>query len=219
MKILIPLLFTLLFGQQLSAQFHYGFKVGYSNSTAKYSPAKTVKVKNISTFQAGVLSELRIKNFLISSNLLFNQKGNFGDNSEYIIDAGQAVTFRLNYLELNLLPAYRFKIGANTGIAIGAGLYIAVGLSGTEKGNASSIGGSFKVDRKVRFSNEEQSSENKSYFKPIDAGLDLNFSAKFKKYLFYLNYSYGLNNRANHDFYSAESRNRVFSVGVGYFLK
>lgn len=219
MKIIVFSSLILLLSLQANAQLRLAFKGGYNKASATYSDQDRMIKHSISTFQVGILGELEINKVLLRSNILFNQKGNYSDNSRIIIDAEQQVDYRLNYLEANILAGYRFVLSKHAGISIGAGPYIGLGLSGTEKGTSSSLLGTYKIDRKIKFSNSKTPDYNYTYFRSIDYGIDLNASVNYKKYFLYLNFGKGLADRVSSDSPDWNSRNNVFSVGLGYYFK
>lgn len=219
MKILAFSSLFLFLSLQINAQLRLAVKAGYNNSSAEYRPKDRMIKQSISSFQLGFLGQLSCNKILLSSNILFNQKGNYSDNNEIISDDGQQVTYRLNYLETNILAGYRFTLSKKAGISIAAGPYFGVGLSGTEKGTGSSLLETYKIDRKIHFSNTKESSYNNNYFKPFDFGLDINASLNYKKYFLYFNFGKGLVDRFSSDLPDWNSRNNVFSLGAGYYFK
>lgn len=219
MKLLVCSAILLFFCIGLHAQMDFGVKMGYNIATGIYSPKDKVGVKSISAFQVGILSEIEINRILFSSNLLFSQKGNYLDDTKNNVDAGNMVTYRLNYLETDLLLGYRFKLSSNSDLSVTVGPYIGIGLSGTEKGKGTLFGGPLNIDRKIYFSNSKNSTYTQNYIRPIDFGLDFNASLKYKKYFLYLNFNRGFSKRGILDYSSTISKNQVLSIGFGYLFK
>jgi Outer membrane protein beta-barrel domain len=213
---IVPIL--MLFCLQVSAQF--GVKAGFNNSSANYKPKGKINYMSNAAFQFGVTGEMGIKrSFLLKAGLLFNQKGNFGDNSIMSPDRYQRSTFRLNYLETDIVFAYKIKLGKNININAGVGPFIGFGLFGTEKGNDYTFGNPQTIDRKIVFSNNERSTISQTYYKPIDFGLNFNTSVNYKKAFLYLNFGKGLADRVSSDSPGWNSRNEVFTMGLGYYFK
>ena len=208
----------LFFCFQSQAQFQYGVKAGYNNASANYKENDYQKVHSISAFQFGLFGEISLqKSLLLKSHLLYNQKGNFIETT--VPDNSSALTYRLNFLEADILLAYKIPVKDVT-IHIGAGPYLGVALSGTEKGEEGNFGGKKIIDRKIYFSSTKASVYDTTYFKAFDCGFNFNASLKCKKYLLYLNFSKGITNRVNPDIISGRnSTSQVFTVGLGYYLK
>lgn len=220
MKIVCIVFILLFFFLQMNAQIRFGVKGGYNNSSVKYNPKLRVNYLSNAAFQFGAIAEMKIKrSFLLKAGLLLNQKGNFGDNSFASPDKYQRSTIRLNYLETDLVFAYQIKPGKNLSINAGVGPFIGVGLFGNEKGDDYDFGHRATVDRKMIFSNSKLSNASQTYFKPIDFGLNINVSVNYKKYLLYLNFGKGLVDRVSSDSPGWNSRNEVFTMGLGYYFK
>ena len=220
MKIVCIIFILLFFALQINAQVHFGVKAGYNNSSVNYRGKGKIIYQSNAAFQFGVTGEMGIKkSFLLKAGLLFNQKGNFGDNSAMSPARYQRSRFRLNYLETDIVFAYKIKLGKNININAGVGPFIGIGLFGTEKGNDYILGNPQTIDRKIVFSSNERSNVSQTYFKPIDFGLNFNASVNYKKYLLYLNFGKGLVDRVSSDSPDWNSRNEVFTMGLGYYFK
>lgn len=219
MKIFVLISLLLVLSFYTKGQLRLGVKAGYNNAWADYPNQPNIVKRSISAVQFGVVGELTVKKLLLKSHILFNQKGNYHDNSRIIIDDNQWITYRLNYLETNILAGYKFKFSKHMGLSIAAGPYIGLGLSGREKGSGLNLLGSYYIDRKLEFSNVKILNNKDVNFKPFDFGVDLNTSINYKKYFLYLNFSKGLVDRTSSTSSEWKSRNNVFSAGVGYFFK
>ncbi len=219
MKIIVFFSFLLCLNFHTNAQLRFGLKAGYNNTSAVYPNQPHIIKRSISGFQFGVLGEWRVHKLLLKSNILFNQKGNYSDDSRIIIDNNRWVTYRLNYLEANILAGYKFKLYKHTGFSIVAGPFVGLGLSGTEKGRGSNLLGSFNIDRKLEFTNDKVLNNWVVNFKPFDFGVDINASVNYKKYFLYFNWGKGLVDRTSSTSSEWKSTNNVFSAGVGYYFK
>lgn len=220
MKTVCIVFILLCFSLQMNAQIRFGVKGGYNNSSVKYNPKLHVNYMSNAAFQFGAIGEMKIKrSFLLKAGLLLNQKGNFGDNSFASPDKYQRSTIRLNYLETDIVFAYKIKLGKNININAGVGPFIGFGLFGTEKGNDYTFGNPQTIDRKIVFSNKERSTISQTYYKPIDFGLNFNTSVNYKKAFLYLNFGKGLTDRVSSDSPGWNSRNEVFTMGLGYYFK
>ncbi|MBK8609850.1 MAG: PorT family protein [Chitinophagaceae bacterium] len=220
MKIILSICLILFSCFSSNAQLRLGIKAGYNNAWADYRNPDGLIKHNITAFQVGVLGEVKIRKMLLRTNILFNQKGNYVDNGQEILDAGRQSTYRINYLEGNILVGYKFSLGRVAGIAFAAGPFIAKGISGTEKGSGSSLAGVYLIDRKIKFSDTEQSDNSTAYLRPIDYGIDINVTANFKKLFLYVNYGKGLASRStSSDYYANQKpRNSVLSAGLGFYF-
>ncbi len=105
-------------------------------------------------------------------------------------------SFRLNYLEVPIIPEYRFSAG-NGNICTGLGPYFAYGIGGKSFG-VSSFG------------------ENNGGYKRFDAGLSFMFGYKFDAGVAVdLSYDLGLANTI-YPGQDVKSHNRCFSINFGY---
>ncbi len=215
---IVPIM--LFFFLQTNGQIRYGVKAGFSNSSVKYKSPRKVIYQSNNAYQFGAIAEYEIKkSFLLRAGLLFNQKGNFGDNSIASPDKYQRSSIRLNYLETDIVFSYKIIANRKINLNAGVGPFIGIGLFGTEKGNDYDLGNRQTVDRKIIFSNSKISNVNQTYFKSIDFGLNFNATANYKKYLLYINFGKGLVDRVSSDSPGWNSRNEVFTMGLGYYFK
>jgi hypothetical protein len=207
-------LFSIAF-HQLHAQFHLGLKAGYNNASATSSPSKANS--SISAFQAGAFATIHLTGPLsLQVHALYDQKGSLVKRND--IDYSANLTYRINYLETGVSFQYKLPIPI-VNISIGAGPYVATALSGTEKGEEYNFGVRSTIDRKLAFSQSKTSVFNQTYLKNIDLGFDLNASAKLGKYKAYVNYGLGIVDRGTLAGDNASgSKNRVFTVGVGFYF-
>lgn len=218
MKKMIFLLMGCILFTKIFSQNTFGVRIAYNNTTAT-KPADNYDIASLNRFQAGVFGKFSVyKNFFVKGNLIYNQKGNFYDDNNRIVDAGKTVDVKLNYLEASVDLGYSIKLVGKHRILIGAGPYLAYGLNGTEKGMGETLMGPIVIDRKVEFTNSDYNDGTKLRIKPTDFGFNFNVGYQFRKYGLFFNYGLGLANRENlGDGY--KSYNRVASVGVSYSLK
>lgn len=219
MKIIFMISLFFILYVSVNAQLKLGVKAGYNNAWAEYPGQPNLLKRSISAVQFGIVGEIALRKLILKSNILFNQKGNYSDDSKVIIDDNRWVTYRLNYVEANLLAGYKFKLIRNLGLSIAAGPYAGIGLSGTEKGIGSNLLGSYNVDRKTDFTSAKVLNNRDVNFNPLDFGIDVNATVNFKKFFLYSNFSKGLVDRTSSTSNEWRSRNNVFSVGAGYYFK
>jgi len=188
------------------SQVRYGFKISGGIASQYIDEFDITSTDIITTFNASGVVELPVKyGFWLQSGLGIAGKGSV------LHDAALTTTTHLTYLELpvNILRKFTFTdIGK---FYIGAGGYLADGLSGslfyeTPSSNSTDF---------VRFGNTND-------FRHIDFGL--NFLTGFElnnKLTFDVEYSRGLNNIASapqKDTGVNNIKNRVFSLGLGYLF-
>jgi hypothetical protein len=209
----IPLF--LFFCTAINAQNSFGVRVAYNNTTVS-NPSGNARIRDLNRFQAGAFGQLTIyKEFFLKGNLIYNQKGNFYDDTHVIADAGKSVTMKLNYIETSIDIGYTIKLIEKQRIQMALGPYLAFGLNGTEKGYGETIAGPFNINRKVVFNNTKDYNGTNLQMKPLEAGLNFNVGYQYLKYGAFINYGLGLTNRDKW----GEFFNRVASVGVSYSFK
>jgi Outer membrane protein beta-barrel domain len=193
----------------------FGILLGYNNTTVTKT-SENDKIKNLNRFQAGIyINGFISKIWFLKGSIVYNQKGNFYDNTYGIADGGKVVTIKLNYVEASLDVGYRINVTATQSINFAAGPYIAVGINGTERGYGESIFGPIKIDKKAVFTNSKFNNGTNLQIKPINFGLNFNIAYQYGKYGLYINYGFGLMKLED----GVNSKNRVASVGVSYSFK
>jgi hypothetical protein len=197
---------------QIKAQYTFGARAAYNNTNAT-ATSKLIKTASISSYQAGIFAKRYLhNNWYVKGNLTYNQKGNFHDETKYIADDGKKVTIRLNYLELAVDAGYTIDINAKQSINIGAGPYLACGISGTEKGYKTSLSWPLQIHKKIDFVNAGTQGGTNTEMKQLDVGFNFNLEYQYKNYGLFVNYGLGLLNRETY----GTSFNRVASVGLSY---
>jgi len=188
------------------AQVSFGIKAGFSSSSI--STEDNDGLKRLAGFHAGVIADLSLaESFSLQPQLLYSAKGvkvpgvdaNMNETTE---------SYKLNYLELPVNFLYKPKVGPGK-LFVGAGPYVALGLSGKYQDIK------VKFDGK-KFDDLDETDEN-IHAKALDAGA--NFLAGYELnngLLFSLNYSLGLTNFSPD---GDKSKNGYFGISVGYLLK
>ncbi len=125
--------------------------------------------------------------FSLNPMLYYSTKGaSMGDNT---MGFGNDVTHKLNYLELPILAAYRFKVGATHSISAKLGPYFSTLLSRTAPAGT-----------------EE--------FNKFDMGVEIGADYNFKRFIIGLSGQYGLTGLSKAD--PSQLHNINYSLSVGY---
>lgn len=212
MKISFLIVALLVSYTKIIAQNSFGVTAAYNNTNAtEYSDY--FKNSSLNRVQLGFYGKRYfLKNWFIKGNIIYNQKGNFYDDTYGIADAGKSVSIRLNYVETALNAGYTIIIKEQQHIHLGVGPYMGYGINGTEKGYAVSIFGAVKINKKIDFVNSQTKEGSNQKIKPLDFGINFNLEYQYKRYGVFINYGLGLANRENF----GKSFNKVTSVGLSY---
>lgn len=226
----------LLFTFDANAQIRTGIKAGASFAKVNFDlgdfASADIEVKNIFTFQAGVVMEFPLFDmFHMQSGLLYTGKG-YGteivsseSNGEFSFR--QSAQGRFNYLEVPFNFTYK-----ESGFIFYAGPYVAFGIGGKGKFEQTltmlTINGPVtetdfeRIDFKPVYGNIEDADigPDEDGFRGLDYGLNGGFGYEFGPLLLSVNYSFGLGNlNPKNDFSDdIKTANRVISFGVTYFF-
>lgn len=127
MKKLVPTLCMIVVSLSLSAQIEWNVKAGVGMSNL----ASMDKMTSIFSYKAGVGMDIPLhKHWAIQPALYYSPKGAkfeayYGGEQIY---EGE-FKYRLHYLELPILTAYKIKVEQNAILILKAGPYLATGLS------------------------------------------------------------------------------------------
>lgn len=170
-------------------------------------------------FHLGVILDWGLsESFYIQPGLYFATRGAKLEESDE--DYKFETKYQLNYLELPILASYRISLGENTQWHINAGPYLAYGLGGKVKWEASYDGESESGDYKAFGTSDEDDEEGdeKGGLKRFDAGLSFGTGISVKKMYFGVVYDLGLTNIADKDEWGDDYKikNRNFAITVGY---
>ena len=174
-------------------------------------------------FKIGVIYDWGLsKAFYIQPGLYFSTQS--AHDSEKEDGDKYEQKWKLNYLPLSILASYRIALSDNMKLHINAGPYLALGLGGKVKWNATIGGEKYKGDYKAFGTtksgddeSEDESDNRKGGLKRFDAGLSFGIGVSIKKFYVGLNYDLGLANIADKDQWKDyKIKNRNFSIGVGY---
>jgi len=182
-KIITLILLVFLFTGVSNAQLRYGIKGGLNVSSLSTSTSAIDQVKAASSYQGGVLMQLKLGGFAIQPELLYTIK-----SSDLHIPTGEAPKLReyigtvtsLNYETQNLEIPVNFQLGMDFGPArvyAQAGPYVTFALSGALNG-----------DVKLYDTVDENLAFNK-----FDWGFGLGAGAEIFGFQLALKYDFGMN--------------------------
>lgn len=200
------------------SQIKIGVQGGYNISKITNMRSNAyISTTSVNNFQLGAIAEITFKkNIFFQSGLNITGKGGFiGDHS--IADGGSETTTKLWYLQIPINFGGKISLGKNMQAIVGMGLYIARGVSGTEKGTGSGFGGSYPINYKIHFTNDANYYKaNTTTVKPFDFGYNALAGVEYKKLQFTFNYSHGFGNVYPYDY--ATFKNQVFNFSLAYFF-
>jgi hypothetical protein len=210
---------------KLPAQWFVTPEAGYNRSIF-YTDAPTTQIvtSSISGFQAGALVTKKwekTKSWLdylfVQSGLEFAQKGSYqgrGYQSVY----GSNSNIKLAYIQAPLNVGVNVKIYHDLGVMASAGLYLAYGVSGTDKGTTQDISGSSNIDRNITFTSTGIKGDNsKTYIKPWDNGYNLAAGFTYKNLLLKTTFSLGTGNISPVS--DTRYQNEVWNFSLGYTIR
>jgi len=213
------------------AQTSVGIIGGYNlNSIRPNSTWKALgyDVSSRSGWRAGLVADKRLwKKFYLQPQLLLNEKGY---NSTYLWDVPPSYSnthlkTRLLYLELQANLLFKQQIG-NSKILVGAGPYIARGISGIQILDSDYYNSNMgSMARSINYAVVNYRSKAPDYvygnivhIKPYDMGFNMLAGYELKNGLFFnVVYSLELNNNGFNKHY--KNKNTYFGLTAGYFLR
>jgi opacity protein-like surface antigen len=165
----------------------------------------------------GVIGDYSLNDyFSLQAGLVFSQKG--VKESESDTYSGQTYEYEskttLNYLQIPINAAGRYKINDDILVFGLAGPYLAFALSGKAKYTESSGGQSRSESESIKFGSSDDKMNG------FDYGLTLGAGVEYKLFSLRLEYDLGLGNLYNGSGdESLKNRNFGISVGYSFFLK
>ena len=170
MRRVLVLCLILLSLNAFSQKFKVGVEVGTISSTFNNQTGTAyIGLNNINSFQLGGIAEYEIgSGFYGQTGLFFNQKGceKYPTNQ----NLGSSTTLKISYLQLPLNIEYKINLISNLKAIVGAGFYIARGISGTEKGTENSTGITQVVNNSVHFTTDNTYNKGYTSVNPYDFG-------------------------------------------------
>jgi len=200
--------------------------VNFANIT-ETSSGRIDDAKTLTSFNVGVALDVPISNgFSFQPGLMLNgkgskiQSGSESDNNYY-----KATTNPI-YLELPLNFVGRIPLAENTGIILGAGPYLAMGVLGKNKAEGRVAGVAFSREAAIDYSNDDPTTVNYEEdagigkMKRFDVGANLMAGFNFGKVDILAGYGIGflkINSGANSN-EDDNNKHRVWSIGLGLHL-
>ena len=160
MKKLALLLLILPF-TQLNAQKLVGLRGGYNYSNINISSTGQIdKTKSLNSFHAGITANIPFLVFSFQTSLLVSGKGSTAthgnpDSADYYV----AKTNPL-YLEIPSTFNINFRFGPRSGIFVGIGPYLAMGIAGKNKVYGMEKGTAFSSTQDISWDNDNPATPN-----------------------------------------------------------
>lgn len=207
----------------------FGVRAGVNINSLSYSGQENTMLDDIKSragFHVGVVMDWNVAgDFYIQPGVYFTTRGAKSEWSGSDEDYSASITTKLNmsYLQIPVLASYRFPVSDAVKIDLNVGPYIAIGLGGKVKVDASEtyMGETDRDSYKYDIFGKSSDDKERGDFKRFDAGL--RFGAGVNIHQFYVGVSYdlGLTNLAytGNDYRWAKNdkfRNGSFMVSVGY---
>ncbi len=206
-------------------QLKLGIEAGYNIAqfAEKGSNQQYYHLSNINGFNIGLVAEEKLnKHFFMQTGLSFTEKGSEKITTQYATN-GASTTIKLDYLQLPVNLVFKVKLNHCITALLGAGLYGAFGISGTEKGDNTvkdpngNIINISTVNNKVKFSNNTtQVDNNTTYIKPFDIGYNVLAGIECKNFQIKAIVNNGF--KSIYPTGSTTFRNNVYGLSVAYLV-
>lgn len=183
-----------------------------------------IKTSPIQSFHAGLVSEITLgKNLALQQALLYTVLGthNKGEGVHPGITNYYNSTIKLSYLKLPVELLYKINRGKKLSFVVGGGLYVARGLSGTEKGeqyhNTSPGRPLIKmpINNKVEFTFTSSSLPGTT-IKQNDIGCSLTAGMVYRQVQFTANLSHGFSKIYSNS--GVNYRNFTAGIAMAYMI-
>jgi hypothetical protein len=179
------------------------------------------------SFHAGIIADLPVsKYFSFQPGLLFTGKGTKVQQGQPSSASYFKATSNPYYVELPVNLVAKIPLASEgSNFFIGAGPYVAAGITGKNKAEGKIFGATFKSEKSIDFSNDNPTTldyEEGAGFgiiKRFDYGLNGTAGFELNNLLLSVNYGYGLaklNSNANNN--NDKNKHRVLSFSVGFRL-
>jgi hypothetical protein len=191
--------------------------VNFQNINGKDADGNKLNNNMETRFNIGINAEIPVApDFYVQPGLLYSTKG--AKRKDAILGQNIISTVHLSYLEIPLNFIYKPVLG-NGHLILGFGPYVALALDGKVKfkGNGSNQNKDVKFQNKVEVSD----ASDVVYFKPVDAGANLQAGYEFRnKFSFQLNAQLGLA-KINPQYEGSVNdnsswKNTGFGISLGY---
>lgn len=149
-------------------------------------------------FNIGAAVEFNfIKSFGINTGLFYTTKG-YKESYD-----GDKLTANAGYLEIPVMASYRLNFTEDTQLQVNFGPYFAYGING-------------KTTVKIDGDKTKYDTFGDDGLKRFDCGLGVGTSLAISKFVFGVNYQFGLTNLSDDDDYSVKNSNVSISVGYNF---
>lgn len=228
MKIKILSLITagFLLNTNINAQSSARIQVGLNLANVSVTDNGKVNDANtLTSFQVGLVGDVHLGSVLyFQPGLLYTGKGSkvqYGNTSGNYYKE----TFNPHYIEMPLNFVVKVPLGV-TRFFVGAGPYLAVGVSGKDKVEGSYAGLGFSNEDNIQFSNDDPTTTNyeegagMGIIKRFDYGLNGTVGIEGKSLALGVGYGLGLAKLQSGSNSSQDNnnKNRVFNITLGFKL-
>ena len=206
-RLSLPLGFLLLSSSALMAQkWQFGLQGNLGFASQSIANPDILSKNSINNFNINAYAEYSLKRqFFMQAGVGIVGKG----VKEY--QNAQTNTITLTYLDIPVTLLRKFNLPTLGKVYVGLGPYVGIGLSGNDQSeNTNTTSGTA-----IAFGNSAD-------FKKLDYGANAVTGLELNNHLtFNIKYSLGLKNVASTDpvdMNTTDTKNRVFSIGIGFWL-
>lgn len=221
---------ALTFSIAAMSQARVGIKAGWNLSNITYDNSGNTKdSRSLSGFNVGAIADLPLVPKILSfqPGVFYTTKGTkleTGDKNNSTVNPYAKYTINPSYIEIPLNFVAKLPIGESSSLFAGVGPYFAFGVAGKQKyettiaGVHASGSESIKWDDDTPFNNDPNTAYNK--MKRFDWGGNVQIGAELSNFLVSAQYGIGFAkvNSGEDNSTDDKSKNRVFSVSVGYLF-
>ena len=185
------------------------------------------EAKSLTSFHVGAVADLRLSKVVsFQPGILFTGKGTKSQTGrESDANYYKAVT-NPYYIEVPANLVFKLPLGEHSGLFVGAGPYLAVGVGGKNKAEGRYLGMAFDVENDIEFSDDDPTTLNFEegagfgIMRRFDYGLNGIAGLEFQNVLFSVNYGHGLAKIQSGADNSSDDMNkhRVWSFSIGFKL-
>jgi len=185
--------------------------------------------KTLASFQVGVIADLPVADvFSVQTGLLFTGKGSktemYLDDNNHDDNYYKLKTNPL-YIELPVNAVFKFPVGDDARLFVGAGPYIAMGVGGKVKGESKILGATSTYEENIKFNDDDpttsgQEDASVSKLRRFDYGINALGGIEAGRLSLGLNYGFGLakiQSTGDSD-ENDKNKHRVFSITLGVRL-
>lgn len=209
---------------QSSAQLRAGINLANISVTDN---GRVNEAHQLTSFQVGIIGDLPLSSFFsFQPGLIYTGKGAKAQSGDENSSNYYKATFNPYYLEIPANFVVKLPLGTSSKLFVGAGPYLAMGVSGKNKVEGKVLGVAFNRESSIEFSNDDPSTLNYEegagfgIMKRFDYGLNGTAGIEGKSIVLGINYGLGLAKLQSGSNSSEDNnnKNRVFSVTVGFRL-